>query len=97
MNRSAHPRIWGSCPLECAVAHALDAADIRYATENDPANEANMDFFLIEWGIYVEIKSGSTPRIADQMARAKNVIAIQGVKSAELFCTLLGSIKPIEL
>jgi len=69
--------------LEERVARALDVAGIVYRQEKDGGTEA-LDFYLPELDLYIEIKGGHSSRIARQMGRAKNVIAVQG-KAAVTF------------
>lgn len=86
--RRPHPRT-GSCPLEGQLAHALDEADVLYHADGEPGNRTGLDFYLPAADIYIEVKSGSTPRIAAQMERASNIIVIQGIRAMDLFCQLL--------
>lgn len=64
-------------PMERIIADALDDAGISYTTDIGGANPSNLDFRLAN-GIEIEVKRFHTPRIAEQMARADNVIAVQG-------------------
>lgn len=86
-------------PLEQIIAKALDGTDLAYVTDLGGGNPSNLDFRLTESGIEIEVKQFHTPRIAEQMSRAENVIAIQGKDAALFFANLLnayGSVmKPI--
>ncbi|WP_404480010.1 hypothetical protein [Novosphingobium sp. BL-52-GroH] len=64
-----------SDPMEAIIAAALTAAGLQFAGETE--NPARLDF-LLEGGIYIEVKRMHSPRIAEQMSRAPNVIAVQG-------------------
>ena len=77
-------------PLETEIATALDAAGIRYETDFGGGNPAALDFYLPHLDVYIEVKQFHSPRIAEQMSRAENVIAIQGRQAMALFCELLG-------
>ena len=76
-------------PLEQIIEIALHEAGIPYYTENAPENEHNLDFFLPEQDLYVEVKGGATPRIADQMTRHQNIMVIQGKAAALTFAKML--------
>lgn len=69
------------CPLEQSIAGALESAGIRFLREDDPGNIAHLDFYLPDHDLYLEVKSGHTPRSSQQLARATNVILVQGVRS----------------
>jgi hypothetical protein len=76
-------------PLETKIAAALDAAGIEYLTDYEGKSPANLDFYLPDYDLYLEIKGGHSDRISGQMARHHNVIAIQGVKSVAFVTYLL--------
>lgn len=76
-------------PLEQQIEGALIAAGIRY--EADYRNAANLDFYLPDFDVYLEVKRFHSDRIAGQMARAPNVIAIQGLDSVRFIVRLLGN------
>lgn len=75
-------------PVETIVADGLAAAGIAHRFGHDVAN--GLDFYLPDFDVYVEVKRFHSGRIAEQMARAENVIAIQGVAAARLFAKLVG-------
>lgn len=80
-------------PIEQMVREALDAAGIEYVEEED--QRANgLDFYLVNVGVHIEVKQFHTPRIAAQMERADDVIAIQGRWAAEVFCGLIRNNDP---
>lgn len=70
-------------PMERIIADALDAANIRYKTGH--GGHAPLDFYLIDFDVHIEVKQFHSNRIAEQMSRAPNVIAIQGRAAAEWF------------
>lgn len=76
-------------PLERMVAEALDAAGIPYVSERGGANPSRLDFMLPELGIEIEVKRFHSERLAEQMSRAPNVIALQGEPAVRWFCNLL--------
>lgn len=71
-------------PIEEITANALTAAGVAFEF---PENE--LDFYLPEIGIYIEVKQFHSSRIAEQMSRAPNVIAIQGREAALAFAALI--------
>lgn len=73
-------------PLEKMVSEALDAAGVRYFRESDAENPSRLDFYLADLDVAIEVKRFHSPRIADQMARAQNVIALQGEAAVRWFC-----------
>lgn len=75
-------------PCERIVAGALDAAGIAWT--NDPHQARELDFYLPGLRLWIEVKQMHSPRIAEQMARAPDVIAIQGRAAAEAFARLIG-------
>lgn len=80
-------------PMERIVADALDAAGISYATDLGGGNPSGLDFRLAG-GVEIEVKRFHSPRIAEQMSRAENVIAIQGIEAARFFAALLHRVQP---
>lgn len=65
-------------PMEEATEKWLLTNGIRY--ERMDAG-IGLDFFLPDFDLYIEVKRFHSPRIGEQMSRAENVIAIQGIKS----------------
>ena len=74
-------------PIEKIVREGLDAAEIVWMGEN--GTEAKLDFFLPDYDVHIEVKQFHSDRIAEQMSRATNVIAIQGREAAEFFADRL--------
>jgi hypothetical protein len=71
-------------PMERVVASALDAAGEPWTH-----GQNGLDFYLSDRDLYIEVKRMHSPRIADQMARAENVIAVQGLAAVTYFSGLL--------
>ncbi len=71
------------------MAEALANAGIRFITDYGGSNPSGLDFHLPDDGIDIEVKRFHSPRIADQMARAENVIALQGEAAVRWFCERL--------
>lgn len=76
-------------PMERLVEEALMKAGIAYVSEANGGNPSRLDFRLPDHGIEIEVKRFHSERIAAQMARAPNVIALQGEASVRFFCELL--------
>lgn len=76
-------------PMEAMVAAALDEAGIRYLTGEGGKNPSGLDFLLPDFGLEIEVKQFHSDRIAAQMARAENVIAVQGKDAVAFLCRLL--------
>lgn len=89
-NAAPHPRV-GNDPLEQVVAHALDEAGIFYTTDYEGGVSQHLDFYLPDFSLYLEIKGGHSPRIADQMGRVPSVIAVQGLTAVNFLVKLLKS------
>jgi hypothetical protein len=76
-----------SDPIEKIVADGLTRAGIIFLLDDVAA----LDFYLPAYDVYIEVKQFHTKRIAEQMSRADNVIAIQGRRAAEWFSGVLTS------
>jgi len=75
------------CPLEECIEQALIRAGIPFKRETPE----RLDFYLPNEDLFIEVKSGHSPRISDQMSRARNVIAVQGQKSVRFLARLIES------
>lgn len=80
-------------PIEAMVAQALTDTGVEFVRENDP-RACGLDFYLHNIGVHIEVKQFYSPRIAEQMSRADDVIVIQGRWAAEVFCGMLRNLKP---
>ena len=60
-------------PMEKLVAEALHAIGEPFEHEKN-----GLDFYIPRLDLYIEVKRFHSPRIAAQMARAENIIAVQG-------------------
>lgn len=80
-------------PIESIVRKALEASPLLFVEEEDPMAKG-MDFYLPILDIHIEVKQFHSDRIAEQMSRAANVIAIQGADAARLFAQMLTSGAP---
>lgn len=77
-----------SDPMEEIVAHALNDAGFDYVRDCGGENPSGLDFKLAN-GIEIEVKRFHSQRIAEQMSRAENVIAVQGKEAVEFFASLI--------
>ena len=82
-------------PMEKIMRDALDREGFVYTQDGRHGGEANngLDFFLPDYGVHIEVKQFHSARIADQMSRAPNVIAVQGRDAVEFFAALLCDFK----
>ncbi len=75
-------------PMEELIKDALRSRDLTFVEEDDLRGEG-LDFYLPDFGVHIEVKQFHTPRVADQMARAPNVIVAQGRIAVELLARLI--------
>lgn len=73
-------------PVERVVANGLDKSGIRYIHS---APHPALDFYLPDLNLHIECKRFSTHRIAEQMSRFDQVIAVQGLEAAIQFAKWL--------
>lgn len=71
-------------PMEHIIAEALEYNLLVYER-----GKRNLDFYLPKPDVYIEVKQFHSDRISEQMSRAENVIAIQGVEAAKFFARCL--------
>jgi hypothetical protein len=76
-------------PVESIVEIALQSAGYEYVTDFNGGNPTGLDFYLPGYDLHIEVKQFHSPRISEQMSRAPNVIAIQGIEAARWFAGLL--------
>lgn len=77
-------------PVEMVVAGALTAAGVPFFHDSEQAGpNGGLDFYLPGFDLHIECKRFHSERIAEQMARFPNVIAIQGMTAAEAFARLV--------
>lgn len=79
-------------PIELIVANGLTSAGIEFIHENE-GGTFNLDFFLPEQKIYIEVKQFHSERIAEQSSRVENIIVIQGRHAAKEFAKMIGVMK----
>jgi len=66
-----------ACPMEMAFENMCVRYGIKFE-RNDSVT--GLDFYLPSFNVYVEVKQFHSERIAEQMSRQENVIAIQGMR-----------------
>jgi hypothetical protein len=80
---------------ETIVRTALEKSGIKFIAHGEHSGrdadnrQKGLDFYLPDHDVHIEVKDFHSPRIADQMARTPNVIALQGRQACELFAALL--------
>ena len=77
-------------PMERLVADALDSIGEPYQV-----NVLALDFYLPDRDVFTEVKRMHSDRIAEQMSRADNVIAAQGVAAVKLLADMLRGLRPV--
>ena len=83
---TAHHHI--SDPIEKIIATALDARGVDYVHDGSGSTNG-LDFWLPTLGTYIECKAYHSPRIAEQMTRAPDIIVVQGIVAAHAFAALI--------
>ena len=74
--------------LEKKLAEALDEVGIQFVHESENS-EQELDFYIPFFDVYIEVKQFHAERIARQMSSKDNVLDVQGMKSIDLFVTML--------
>ena len=74
--------------LELAVAEMLLDLKINFIHESQN-NGSNLDFYLPDFDVFIEVKQFHTDRVNKQLTSQENVILIQGKKSIEMLKKLL--------
>ena len=82
-----------SDPMEIMIADALNAAGLSFVSDVE-GNPSGLDFRLTN-GVEIEVKRFHSPRITEQMARAENVIAVQGAEAVRFFAALLHRVRRV--
>ena len=75
--------------LERMVEKALSEAGIQYVPDRAGGSRAGLDFYLPDLDVHIEVKRFHSERTAEQIARAANVILLQGERAALMFCLAL--------
>lgn len=70
--------------LERNLADFLDSKNISFIHESQDKAQV-LDFYLPDFGVYIEVKQYHTDRIARQMATQDEVIVIQGKIALQFF------------
>jgi transcriptional regulator with XRE-family HTH domain len=78
-------------PIERIVEQALIDAGIRFITDEGGGTESRLDFRLIDFDVEIEVKRFYSIRSTEQIARAPNVILIQGERAAHFFAAAIRS------
>lgn len=80
--------------MEDSIERWLLANSIRYRRADDM--KTHLDFFLPDFNVYIEVKRYHTPRIADQLQRAPDIIIIQGGASMRFLESLIARSPALE-
>ena len=76
-------------PMEQLISDGLNAGCFKYRTDYNGRTAHGLDFHLDDFDIAIEAKRFHSDRIADQMARHPNVIAVQGEAAVRFMAQLL--------
>lgn len=74
--------------LEKAVGECLTRKGITFIHESQDPDQ-DLDFYLPDYDVYIEVKQFYADRISRQLASRDNVIVIQGRKSIEFLADLV--------
>lgn len=74
--------------LEKAVGECLTRKGITFIHESQDPDQ-DLDFYLPDYDVYIEVKQFHTDRISRQLASRDNVIVIQGRRSIEFLADLV--------
>lgn len=76
-------------PMEAIVAEALSAGGYEFTTGEGGGNKAGLDFHLTGPDLHIEVKRFHSDRIAAQLGRVENAIALQGEVAVRFFAGLV--------
>lgn len=76
-------------PMEAIVAKALSAGGYEFTTDKGGGNKTGLDFHLTGPDVHIEVKRFHSDRIAAQLARVDNAIALQGEVAVRFFAGLV--------
>lgn len=80
-------------PMEKTIEDALTRAGIPFVRADKEPERLD---FLLGKGVFIEVKQFHSDRIAEQMSRASDVIAIQGKEAAAFFAGVCSRIEALE-
>lgn len=89
MEALTSPTLRTTDPMERLIEAALIDARLRYVTDHGGGMPENLDFYLPDYDVFIEVKRFHSDRIAEQMSRAPNVIAVQGDVSARFVAAMI--------
>ena len=75
--------------MERIIEAALIERGINYVSDMGGKSPFNLDFYLPDCDIHIEVKRLHSGRISAQMARAPNVIAAQGEAAVRFLANAL--------
>lgn len=87
------------CPLEAQVESTLDDLAIHYVRPDRIAETKRgamlpLDFYIPQWGLYIEVKAWGTDRIHPQIERVSNGFVVIGPIATQKFCDMLRLLFP---
>ena len=75
-------------PVERSIAELLNSLKINYIHDSEKGS-GNLDFYLPDHDLHIECKAFYSERIIKQIKDKRNVIVVQGYKSADFLRDLL--------
>lgn len=82
-------------PLEKEFESICNQNNIRFKRPEQEKNNKTLDFFLVDYNVYVEVKAYSCERMHHQIVRNGNppIIVIIGIEAVKSFGAILQSFK----
>lgn len=72
---------------EKIIEDALIYVGLDYRTESPETN--NLDFYIPQFNVYIEVKTMHTERVYKQMDRVHECIMVQGKQACELLASMI--------
>lgn len=89
-------KIYYADNTEKQIGEILEKAGIRFVHESED-NTLKLDFYLPDYGIYIEVKRFYSNRSSKQLSSEESIIFIQGVKSVMFFKTFISDLSQCSL
>ncbi len=84
-------------PLEMKLSKVLDDSGLQYTRpERDRNDPSNLDFYIPNLDLYIEVKAYHTQRIWNQVERTpdkSSILVLIGRRSVEAFRELVGKMR----
>lgn len=80
-------------PCEFLIRNALAIAGYDFQ-ENVKVDDRQIDFYIPDLDLYIEVKQYHSDRISSQMSKVQNIIAVQGLAACQQFAEILKKGRP---